>query len=263
MPYVEVDGRMLHYRQKGSGPVALFVHGFPLNSTMWLDQLEGLAGRRCCIAPDLRGFGLSAPVTGEPITMENHAGDLVGLLDRLEVDEVDLVGLSMGGYIALAFAEGSAGRLRSLALVDTRAGADSPEGRIGRDAAIEHVLTEGRGAFADERLTALLSPTASPAARARLRSMIEMSPYEAIVAGLAGMGKRPDRTGVLAEVTVPAVVIVGADDTTTPPSLAKAMAAALPDAKLHIIEDAGHMTPIERPEAVNNALAGLFDRVNA
>ncbi len=260
MPYAEVEGRLLHYREEGTGPVALFVHGYPLDATLWLDQLGALARRRRCIAPDLRGSGLSAPVTGEPLTMERHAADLAGLLDHLEVAQVDLVGLSMGGYVALAFAERSPQRVRSLALVDTRPGPDSAEGRAGRDAAIEQAVTGGRGALADTLLGALLGPRPTAAARARLRTMIETTPYETIVGALAGMRDRPDRTAVLATVTVPAAVIVGAADTVTPPAEAEAMAVALPDATLHVIPGAGHLTPIEQPDAVNDALGALFDR---
>ncbi len=263
MPYVEVDGRLQHYRERGTGPVALFVHGFPLDATLWLDQLTALAGRRRCIAPDLSGSGRSAPVTGEPLTMERHAADLSALLDRLEVDRVDLIGLSMGGYVALAFAERFPARLRSLALVDTRSGPDSADGKAGRDAAIERVLDGGRGALADTMLVALLGPHPTAAARARLRTMVETTPYETIVGALAGMRDRPDRTAVLGTVAVPAAVIVGADDTVTPPSEAEAMAAALPDATLHVVAGAGHLTPIEQPAAVTAALAALFDRVDA
>ncbi len=263
MPHVDVEGRLFHYRERGTGPVALFVHGFPLDATLWLDQLAGLAERRRCVAVDLRGSGLSAPVAGEPLTMERHAADLAGLLDRLEAAQADLIGLSMGGYIALAFAERFGHRLRSLALADTRSGADSDEGKAGRDAAIERVLAGGRAAFAETMLGALLGPHPTPEARARLRTMAETTPYETIIGALAGMRDRPDRTAVLATVPVPAAVIVGADDTVTPPAVAEEMAAALPDATLHVIAGSGHLTPIEQPDAVNEALGALFDRAGA
>ncbi len=105
MPYAEIDDIRLHIRQQGAGPVALFIHGFPLDSTMWVDQLAVLSSDRRCIAVDLRGFGRSSPVTGEPVTMEQHAGDLAGVLDLISAEQADIVGFSMGGYVALAFAE--------------------------------------------------------------------------------------------------------------------------------------------------------------
>ena len=134
MPYAEFDEIRLHIRQQGSGPVALFIHGFPLDSTMWADQLAALSGDRRCVAVDLRGFGRSSPVNGAPLHMERHAADLAGVLDLVSEEQADIVGLSMGGYVALAFADAYPGRVRSLALVDTKATADSPEAKAGRDA---------------------------------------------------------------------------------------------------------------------------------
>ena len=99
MPYAEINDTRLHIRQQGTGSVALFVHGFPLDSSMWIEQLADLCDLRRCIAPDLRGFGRSAPVTGAPLTMEEHAADLAGVLDLVSEEQADVVGLSMGGYV--------------------------------------------------------------------------------------------------------------------------------------------------------------------
>lgn len=260
MPYAEFDDTRLHIRQQGSGPVALFIHGFPLDSTMWIDQLSQLSEARRCIAVDLRGFGRSAPVTGEPLTMERHAADLGGVLDLISVEKADVVGLSMGGYVALAFAEMYPERLRSLGLIDTRAEPDSPEGKQGRDAMAERVATDGRFAIVDSLQQALLGPNASLAAKARLRTMIEGCPNETIVGALLGMRDRPGRNHVLGSIEVPSVVVVGEHDTVIPPESAAAMADALPDAVLVTIADAGHLTPIEQPQAVNAALRDLFAR---
>ena len=106
----------------------------------------------------------------------------------------------------------------------------------------------------------LLAPGASIAAKARIRSMIESCPYETIVAALGGMRDRPDRTALLAEIQVPAAVLVGESDAVTPPSDAERMAEALPDAILSVIPKAGHVTPIENPGAVNDALRALLTR---
>ena len=260
MPYAEFEDTRLHIRQRGVGPVALFIHGFPLDSTMWVDQLAELSAQRRCIAPDLRGFGRSSPVTGEPLTMERHADDLASVLDLVSEEQADIIGLSMGGYVALAFAELYPNRVRSLALIDTRAGADSAEGKAGRDAMAQRLVAEGRDAIAAGMQTALLAPDASIAAQARLRTMIESCPYETIVAALGGMRDRPDRSHVLSSINVPATVLVGELDTVTPPSDSEAMAADLPQAELVTIPGAGHLTPIEQPQAVNDALARLLQR---
>jgi len=253
----------LYHREQGSGPLALFVHGFPLDSTMWLDQLSGLADLRRCVAIDLRGFGFSEATTLPALTVERLADDLAATIVSLGKTQADVVALSMGGYVALALAERHPEVIRSLALVDTQAGADDEAGRAGRRAAAVGVVTDGRAAFAEKMMAALLGPDAGPFVQARLRSMIEGCRYETIVASLEGMRLRPDRSAVLPGISVPTAVIVGEDDKVTPPAAAEAMACALPDATLHILAGAGHMTPIEQPEAVSDALRALFLRVDA
>jgi 3-oxoadipate enol-lactonase len=258
--FAEVDGARLHIRQRGTGPVALFVHGFPLDSTLWLEQIAALSDLRRCIAPDLRGFGRSSPVTGAPLLMEDHAADLAAVLDLVSAEQADIIGLSMGGYVALAFAELYPDRVRSLALVDTKAGPDDEPGRRARDEAAARVVRDGRGSLADTMEAALLGPDPSLSTRARLRTMIEGCRYETIVAALAGMRDRPDRGALLPGCNVPSAVIVGEHDTVTPPGEAAAMAAALPDASLHTIAAAGHLSPIEQPAAVAAVLRTLLER---
>lgn len=258
MPMIDVADTRLHYRERGEGPVALFVHGFPLDATMWLDQMVLLSGVRRCIAVDLRGFGRSEPVIDEVLTMERHADDLAAFLDGLAVDAVDLVGLSMGGYVALAFAQLHGKRLRTLALVDTRSEADGAEARIGRDEAAMRLLSHGRRDLADRMENALLAPGAAASVRGRVRTMIEGIRYETVLGALEGMKVRSDRTAFLGRIAVPAAVITGELDAITPPAGARAMAAAISGATYVEIEGAGHMAPMEAPGAVANALRALF-----
>lgn len=257
MPHITVNDHEFFYREQGSGSVALFVHGFPLDSTMWLEQIQMLAGTRWCIAPDLRGFGRSSPSIRSVLSMEDHADDLVALLDALAIEQVDLVGLSMGGYIALAFAERHPGRLRTLTLVDTKSTEDSPDAKAGRDGAAERVAVEGRSGPADDMINVLVAESASNWTRARLRTMIESTPAETIVAALKGMKQRPDRTPVLSNLSVPAAVIVGEYDMLSPIAEADHMAVTVGGA-LTVVPDAGHMSPIEDPATVAAALRTLW-----
>lgn len=258
MPMIDVADTRLHYWERGEGPVALFVHGFPLDATMWFDQMALLFGVRRCIAIDLRGFGRSDPVRDEVLTMERHADDIAALLDGLAVDVVDLVGLSMGGYVALAFAQLHARRVRTLALVDTRSDADGAEARAGRDEAARRLLSHGRRDLAHRMEGALLAPGASASVRGRIRTMIEDIRYETVLGALEGMKVRPDRTGFLGRIAVPVAVITGEHDAITPPAAARAMAAAISGATYTEIPGAGHMAPMEAPGAVANALRSLF-----
>lgn len=259
MPYARVNGNMLFYRESGEGPAAVFIHGFPLDHSLWLDQLKGLAHVRRCIALDLRGFGRSDPIVDPVLTMEMLADDVAGLLEALEVPTADVVGLSMGGYVALALLELRPAMVRSLALIDTKASADGPEARAGRDAMADRILDQGRDALADEMAKALLGRAPSRRAQARLRSMIEGTRYETLIAALEGMKERKDRTDLLGRIAVPAMVVGGDEDTLMPPEMQREMAARITGARTTIVPHAGHLTAIEQPDAVNQALIELFE----
>ena len=263
MPDIKINGRTLHYYERGQGPVALFVHGFPLDATLWLDQLTELSDVRRSIAVDLRGSGRSEPVPGEPSTMELHASDLDSLCDWIGAEKVDLVGISMGGYIGLAFAELFGHRLRSVALLDTKSTADTDETKMGRDVLAVRVVSEGRLAVVDDLEATLLGPNAELQTRARFRSMGEGTRYETFLASLAGMKERPDRSHVLGTITGPALVLTGEHDQLVTTEESRRMCEALVGGELVIVEGAGHLTPIEDPLAVNRALRVHFARVDA
>ncbi len=246
--------------EAGEGPVAVLVHGYPLDSEMWLHQVAGLASERHIVAPDLRGHGDSAWRGDEIHTMDLLADDVIALIESEGWGPVDLVGLSMGGYVALSLIERRPDLIRTLALVDTKATEDSAEGKAGRDAAAAGVLENGRVKLSGDMTPKLVAPDASPMVRARVRSMIERQSYESIVADLAGMRDRPDRMSVLSGITVPVSVIVGEHDVVTPRADAEAIVAACPGAELVVIQDAGHLSPVEAPDAINQALAALWAR---
>jgi 3-oxoadipate enol-lactonase len=259
VPYARVNGTMLYYRESGEGRLALFIHGFPLDHTLWLDQLAGLAHVRRCVAVDLRGFGRSDPVVEPVLSMEMLADDLAELIEALGEDQADVVGLSMGGYVALALWELRPAVIRTLTLADTRAAADGPEARMRRDQTIAQVLDQGRGALAADVIHGLLAPGPPAPVQARVRSMVEGTRYETIVAALQGMRDRPDRTHLLRDIVVPSLVIGGEQDPSTPPAQMRALAQAIPGARTVIVPGAGHLAPLERPAEVNEALIELFE----
>jgi len=252
----------IHFHHSGEGPAALFIHGFPLDHSMWAAQVRRMGDLATCIAPDLSGFGASPHDGSERLSMDRHADDMARVLDGCEVEQADVIALSMGGYVALAMWELHRERIRSLSLVDTRAEADGPEGKDARDAAREHLQTVGVERFAGEMVEKLVAPDARPKVRKELLAMMESTSYETIAAALIGMRDRPDRTGLLASIDVPALVLCGELDVITPPASAHAMADAIPDARVEIIEGVGHMTPMEAPDAVTGALRSfLVERV--
>jgi len=258
MPTVDVYGRELHYAEAGTGPLAVFIHGYPHDHTLWLDQLAGLSDLRRVVAVDLPGYGMSERVTGHPLTMDALADAVAGFIEALGFDQADVVGLSMGGYVALALWESHPTMIRSLVLANTKAGADSEEGRAGREAQAQAVVAEGRSPLAAELVGALLAPAHDLTAAARLRTMVESAPVETIVASLRGMAARPDRTELLAAIGVPTLVISGEEDALIPPLDSHEMASAIADSEFLVIPGAGHLSPIERPDAFTEAVRGFW-----
>jgi YbgC/YbaW family acyl-CoA thioester hydrolase len=258
-----VNGVSLAVEVRGDGPAVLFIHGYPFDHTIWTHQVAALEGW-CRIAPDLRGMGQSdAPDLG--YNMETYASDLVELLDLLGARDAVLVGLSMGGYIAFEFLRRWRQRVRALVLLDTRAEADTPEARSGREAATATAREQGAEAIAEAMLPKVLgasSMAGAPALVERVRAMMAATPVAGIVGALGAMRDRPDSTSLLPELEgLPTLVIVGDEDEVTPPAQAKAMVDAIPGANLVVIRSAGHLAPLERPVETTDAilafLAGL------
>jgi len=259
MPFARVNGNMLFYREVGAGPLALFVHGFPMDHSLWLDQLQGLAHVRRCVAVDLRGFGKSDPTVDPTLTMEMLADDVAGVIDALGADQADVVSLSMGGYVALALFELRPTLVRSLTLMDTKASADTAEIRAARDTLADRLLDKGGSEVATELITGLLCRAPSRRAQARLRSMIEGTRYETFVAALQGMKERQDRTSLLSKINVPVLVVGGDDDALISVAETRRLAERIPGARTMIVSGAGHVPPIEQPDQVNQALIELFE----
>lgn len=262
--FVAVGNARLAVHVAGRGPVALLVHGYPLDHRMWLDVMNGpLADLRTLVAVDLRGHGAS-PWCGDNVhSMDLFAGDLARVIRTVSDEPVDVVALSMGGYAAQALWANEPELVRSLALVDTRAKADDDAAKAGRDAAIRTVTEKGRAALAEGMLAKLLAPRPDGDAngtllRARVRTMIESLPIETIVADLRGLRERPDRVAMLASITVPTLVVVGSEDVIVKPDETEQMAAAIRGAKHLVVPGCGHMTPMEDPAAFARELGAFW-----
>jgi pimeloyl-ACP methyl ester carboxylesterase len=248
----QIAGRTVGYELAGAGPPLVLLHAFPFDRRMWQDTGAALAGRRTVIAPDLRGFGESALA---PFSIADLADDVAALLDALGHPRATVAGLSMGGYVALAFAQRHPARLAGLVLADTKAGPDTPEARQARGEAIALVRREGVAAYLEKQLPRLLAPGAAESVRARLRAIGGTQAPEAVIAGLEALRDRPDRRSELGAITVPTLIVVGAEDGLTPPTEARSMAAAISGARLVEVPGAGHISNVEAPDAFGSALA--------
>lgn len=255
MARTTIKGTKIAYSDRGQGEPILFVHGFPLNKSMWKAQLASLSRHYRCIAPDLRGHGSSQDVPGT-YTVDILAEDLKGLLNRLGIRRVTLVGFSMGGYVAFAFYRKYPGSVRSLVLADTRPQPDSPEAKQGRETTAQTVLREG-GAGTAKTLTGRMLAPASQQKSALVQSVqaiMTSTPVNGWVGDLRGLAARPDSMDTLAKITCPTLILVGDQDTVTPPADSKLMADRIKGAKLVTIPGAGHLSPLEQPRAFNKAL---------
>jgi pimeloyl-ACP methyl ester carboxylesterase len=256
----------LHVIDRGRGPVLLFVHGFPLDHSMWQAQLDEFSKTHRVIAPDLRGFGRSA-VTAGTVRMEMFAGDLSALLDKLRIDEpIVYCGLSMGGYIGWEFVRRHTSRVGALVLCDTRSASDTPAAAAARLQLAATVLEKGSAAAVATMLPKLLAQRTRenrPEIAESLKAVIAATHPEAIAAALRGMAERPDSTPMLSGIRQPALVIVGREDALTPVKEMRALAERMPAARFVEIADAGHMAPLENPEAVNAAIREFLAAVPA
>lgn len=258
---VAVNGVQLALEMQGTGPAVLFLHGYPFDHSIWRHQVSNLGGYRR-IAPDLRGMGRSdAPDLG--YSMATYAADLTALLDQLGVDQLVLVGHSMGGYIAFELLRSIRSRVRGLVLVDTRAEADTVEGRRARDASAALARDAGATAIAEQMLNKVLGRSTlagAPQTVERIRAMMGATPAAGVVGALLAMRDRADATPLLPTLAgLPTLIVVGEEDIVTPPLHARSMLAAIPGARLEVVKGSGHLPSVEQPLATTRILADFLD----
>jgi pimeloyl-ACP methyl ester carboxylesterase len=255
---------ILHTDDRGSGPTTVvLLHGFPFNRSMWDAQIQALEPVCRVIAPDLRGHGASGDPGGPAFSIDDMADDVLETLEALGVHlPVVVGGLSMGGYVALSIAARAPHALRGLMLLDTKAPADPPEAAATRHELANTMESTGNlSLVVRTMLPKLLAPASresNPDLAPRVEAMIRGTTPRSIAATARGLASRPDRTADLPHISVPTLVLVGADDAITPPDTAREMASALPHATLEIIPSAGHLAPMERPEVVNRAILAFL-----
>jgi pimeloyl-ACP methyl ester carboxylesterase len=251
----------LCFEDRGEGDPILFIHGFPLDHSMWRHQIEHFSATHRILAPDLRGFGGSTASTGV-VTMAQFADDMAGLLDAIgETRKVVVCGLSMGGCIALQFAERHPLRLRGLILCDARAAADSPEAAAGREATADRVLKEGVGFLPPTYIPRLFSGKTQqerPSVVEDITRVIAGANAVGVAAAGRGLGRRSDMNWFLPTIPCPVLSIVGAEDVISTPEEMRAYTTTIPNSRFVEIPDVGHMSPLESPEAVNDAIGAFL-----
>ena len=260
--YSHIDSRTMAYLDSAPGHhdlrTLVLLHAFPIGANLWEPQIHSIPKGWRLITPDLRGFGGSTELDSlGALSIADYADDVIDLLDELGVTRAVIGGCSMGGYAALALYQSAPHLFEGLVLANTRAGADSPESRANRRNLLALVDREGASGVARDMMPKLLGKTTHESnsnAESFIRRLIKQQSPIAIRSAIPRMMHRPDSTPLLAQVSVPTLVITGAEDEMIPVEESRKMAGAITGAKLVIIPGAGHLANLEQPEAFNAAL---------
>jgi 3-oxoadipate enol-lactonase len=244
------------YVDQGNGPAVLLIHAFPLHKAMWAAQIHALSSRFRVLAPDVRGFGESMPPS--PWTMEELADDLNEFLDKVNVKDGSVVGVSMGGYIALALWRKYPERVRQLVVSNGRIRADNDTEKASRNDMIAAIQQSGTSILPDRMLPRLLQPNPAPDVVRDVRQMIEQTDASAAAYAVMAMRDRMDFASMLHRINRPTMILTGENDVITPANDSRAAADAIMGARFVIIPNSGHLSNLENPEAYNAALLSFL-----
>ncbi len=256
MPKTRINNIEIAYDDTGSGPAVVLIHGYPFNRSLWNEQVTALADRYRVVTLDLRGHGESETSTGAS-TMKLMAQDVAALMDELQIERAVVGGLSMGGYVALAFYQFFPERVEKLLLADARAQADTEEGKATRAEQVQQILADGMTGIVNAMLPKLLSPetvSKRPEIVKRVRDMMMRTSPEGAAAALRGMAEREDQTERLSQINVPTLIVVGKEDPITPVADSQKMHERIADSQLVVIDNASHVSNLEQPDQFNRAL---------
>ena len=260
--YCHIGSRTIAYLDSAPGHndlrALVLLHAFPIGANLWEPQIHSIPTGWRLITPDLRGFGGSTELDSSgALSIADYADDVIDLLAELGITRAVIGGCSMGGYAALALFQSAQQLFEGLVLANTRAGADSPESRANRRNMLAVVDREGASGVARDMMPKLLGKTTQESnsnAESFIRRLIKQQSPIAVRNAIQRMMHRPDSTPLLAQVSVPALVITGAEDEMIPVEESRKMAGAIRGAKLVVIPGAGHLANLEQPEAFNAAL---------
>jgi 3-oxoadipate enol-lactonase len=274
MPYIQVRDTNLFYQERGSGPLAVFLHGFMMDHTLWLNQISDLAATHRCVTIDQRGFGRSDPIAAEVLDLDDYVEDVAALVTGLGEQQADLIGFSMGGAVALKTWDRHPEKVRSLSLLST--GFGPPPGtpplqrRPGEQGTKEYLegnadkaVFQGKQVLFLQFNDYIFGPSGGRAhlmARARYKSMFEGTRTDMQVATFRTMQKPTNLRPLFERVTVPIQLVAGELDIFTP-DMAREVAATNPNASVAVLPGVGRLAPIEDPPTFSNALDQFWTRI--
>ncbi|KAF0149258.1 MAG: alpha/beta hydrolase fold protein [Ignavibacteria bacterium] len=243
-----------------SNKPVVFIHGFPYDHSMWQNQIDCLKEEYFCVAYDVRGLGESEVGDGQYI-LEHFVDDLFSIIDELKLVSPFLCGLSMGGYIALRAVERNQELFGGLILCDTKAEADNDSAKITRANNIKMINTDGLDKFTEMFVTNCFADE-TPKQHEKMFSSIlkktQMNNPVGVKGCIIAIMSRTDTTNFLQQINLPTLVICGSFDKLTPPQVMRAMAERIPNSEFASIPFAGHMSPLENPDCVNDLMKGFL-----
>ena len=248
--------------QKNGIPV-VFIHGFPFSKEMWKPQVDALKGSHFVVTYDVRGHGGTDVGDGQ-YSIEYFVDDLIGLLDHLKISKAVIVGLSMGGYIALRAIERHPEQFQALVLADTRSETDGNEAKVKRAIQAKAIKIDGAKKFAEGFVKAVFwekSFQTKPEAVEMIRTTIEKTPPLGIAGTLIALASRTDTTSSLADIKIPTLILVGEHDAITPPSASQSMKEKIPNSELYVIPEAAHMSNLENTTEFNKHLINFLKKL--
>ena len=262
---ISINNLSVSYNDHGpdDAPVIIFIHGFPLNKSMWDIQVEALKENYRVIAYDIRGHGNSDPGIDE-FFIELFVLDLLRLMEKLKIEKSMLCGLSLGGYIALNAVLKYPDRFDGLILNDTQCIADTPEIKENRCIAIINIKEKGVEQYADEsvkKLFASESFTKKKNVITEVKDMIISTTKQSLCNTLHALAERKETCDQLPEINIPVLIMVGKEDKITPIAAAQQMHEKILNSKLEIIQQAGHLSNLENPTAFNTHLVKFLELV--
>jgi len=233
----------------------IFVHAFPMNNRMWLEQVRFFEKDYRVITYDNRGFGKSE--SNGNYTMDSHADDAIEILEHLKIDKAVICGLSMGGYITLRALEKYPDKFEAALLCDTRSEADTNEAKVNRARQIKQIKSGDRKTFVSSFVENGISPASlkNPSIVNEINAIISEQSDFSICTALMTMAARADKTAFLDKLDIPVLIIVGEEDKLTPPENSISMNRHIKGSKLVTIPGAGHFTNIETPGLFNSAIS--------
>lgn len=239
-------------------PAIILIHAFPTDHRLYEPQVNDLKKQFNVIAVDLKGFGKAPAADGNAITMADYATQVKEIMDTQHIDKAIIGGVSMGGYVTLAFLKQYPNQVRGIILSDTQAIADTEEAKTKRETNATNVLKNGTSQLVKDFLPTLLSPNADQHLVVFLQDIMASQSPQGVASALRGMALREDTSQVLSAAKVPTLILAGEKDVIISPEQSKKMHDLLPGSKLVVIPNAGHLSSLEQPKVWNQAVREVF-----